>query len=221
MRLLLLRHGETHANVSGELDTAPPGEDLTTLGRAQADAAATVLADREIEAVYVSTLVRTHQTAAPLLERLDLEPTVLEGLREISAGDLEMRSDDAARADYLRVVAAWLTGRHDAMLPGGETREGFLSRYDDAVDRIRATGAATAVIVSHGAAIRTWVGSRAVEDERDWSEVMREPLRNTGCIEVEEREDGWHIVAWQNHPVGGEALEDPAALDPTGRAPGR
>ncbi|MGN6780504.1 MAG: histidine phosphatase family protein, partial [Marmoricola sp.] len=63
MRLLLLRHGETHANVSGELDTAAPGEDLTPLGQAQAEAAATVLADRDIDAVFVSVLVRTQQTA--------------------------------------------------------------------------------------------------------------------------------------------------------------
>ena len=39
MRLLLMRHGQTHANVSGELDTAHPGVDLTDLGRAQAVAA--------------------------------------------------------------------------------------------------------------------------------------------------------------------------------------
>ena len=35
MRLLLMRHGQTHANVSGELDTAHPGLDLTDLGRAK------------------------------------------------------------------------------------------------------------------------------------------------------------------------------------------
>lgn len=221
MRLLLLRHGETHANVTGELDTAAPGEDLTTLGQAQADAAATVLADRGIDAAFVSVLVRTHQTVAPLAERLGLTPTVLPGLREISAGELEMRSDDEARSAYLHTVASWLLGEPDAMMPGGESREAFLARYDDAVAQVRASGATTALVVSHGAAIRTWVGSRAIEDEQDWSEVMMQPLRNTGCIELEERDDGWHIVAWQNHPVGGEALEDPSALDPTGRAPGR
>lgn len=221
MRLLLLRHGETHANVSGELDTAAPGEDLTPLGEAQAEAAATVLADRDIDAVFVSVLVRTQQTAAPLASRLGLTTTELPGLREISAGDLEMRSDDEARSGYLHAVASWLLGEHEVTLPGGETRAAFLERYDEAIATVRASGAETALVVSHGAAIRTWVGCRAVEDEQDWSEVMMQPLRNTGCIELEERDDGWHIVAWQNHPIGGEALEDPSALDPTGRAPGR
>jgi len=65
VRLLLMRHGQTHANVSGELDTAHPGLDLTDLGRAQAVAAAKAIAGERLDAIYVSSRVRTHQTAAP------------------------------------------------------------------------------------------------------------------------------------------------------------
>ena len=36
MRLLLIRHAETTANAQRLLDTAPPGADLTDLGRTQA-----------------------------------------------------------------------------------------------------------------------------------------------------------------------------------------
>ena len=35
-RLILLRHGQTHANVARRLDTRPPGAELTDLGRRQA-----------------------------------------------------------------------------------------------------------------------------------------------------------------------------------------
>ena len=45
MRLLLMRHGQTHANVSGELDTAHPGVELTDLGHTQATTAAQALMD--------------------------------------------------------------------------------------------------------------------------------------------------------------------------------
>ena len=38
MRLILIRHGETTANVALALDTAFPGADLTELGHAQAAA---------------------------------------------------------------------------------------------------------------------------------------------------------------------------------------
>ena len=36
MRLFLVRHGQTHANVARRLDTAVPGLDLTDEGQAQA-----------------------------------------------------------------------------------------------------------------------------------------------------------------------------------------
>ncbi|KTR37372.1 histidine phosphatase, partial [Curtobacterium oceanosedimentum] len=38
MRLLLIRHGQTPANVSGVLDAEVPGPGLTELGQQQADA---------------------------------------------------------------------------------------------------------------------------------------------------------------------------------------
>ena len=38
MRLFLVRHGQTHANVARQLDTAVPGLDLTDEGRAGREA---------------------------------------------------------------------------------------------------------------------------------------------------------------------------------------
>lgn len=66
MRLLLLRHGQTTANVRGALDTAFPGHPLTDLGRAQAAAVPAALADEDVAAVYCSNLTRTRRTAEPL-----------------------------------------------------------------------------------------------------------------------------------------------------------
>ena len=218
MRLLLLRHGQTHSNVSGALDTGAPGADLTDLGRAQADAAGTVLADRGIEAIYCSTLVRTQQTAAPLAERLQLRPEALEALREVRAGDLEMNTDEESALAYRHVVASWLLeGDLSQRMPGAESGQEFLTRFDAAVEDIRTQGHRTALIVSHGAAIRTWVGLHLAEDAAErWREQALQPLHNTGCIEVE-YDDGWQVVAWHNLPVGGDLLDDPGAADPTAR----
>ena len=66
MRLLLVRHGQTAANVRGELDTAIPGPGLTRLGRRQAKAIPTELADEAIDGIYSSALIRTQETAQPL-----------------------------------------------------------------------------------------------------------------------------------------------------------
>src|SRR4051794_19882329 len=163
MRLLLLRHGQTHGNTSGALDTAIPGLELTDLGRRQAEAAARALAQEPIERIFVSPTHRTRQTATPLAEELGLELDVLDGLREIKAGDYEMATDHDSVLGYIGVVADWIEGRLETRMPGGETGHEYLARYDAAIAEVAATGAACALVVSHGAAIRTWVGSRAAD----------------------------------------------------------
>ena len=73
MRLLIIRHAQTPANVRGELDTAHPGPGLTQLGTLQAGRIPAALAHEPIEAIFVSTLVRTRLTAHPLAGSLGLE----------------------------------------------------------------------------------------------------------------------------------------------------
>ncbi len=215
-----MRHGQTHANVSGELDTAHPGADLTDLGRAQAAAASRAIAGEDLDAIYVSSRVRTHQTAAPTARERGIEPTQLDGLEEIQAGDFEMRSDHDAVAGYIGTVAAWLEGDLARRMPGGETGEEFLARFDTAVRTIVDAGHDAALVVSHGAALRTWVATR-MEPHPD-APPATQPLHNTALIVLEGDPDGgWRMVSWQGHPVGGTApgapdLEDPSAEDPTG-----
>lgn len=219
MRLLLMRHGQTHANVSGELDTAHPGVDLTDLGRAQAVAASRALADEPLDAIYVSSRVRTHQTAAPTAEDRGITPIQLDGLEEIQAGDFEMRKDHDAVAGYIGSVATWLEGDLTHRMPGAETGEEFLERFDAAVRRIVEAGHHAALVVSHGAALRTWVSTR-MKPHPD-APPAHQPLHNTALIVLAGDFDaGWRLVSWQGHPVGGTldglSLEDPAAEDPTG-----
>jgi len=215
MRLLLLRHGQTHGNTSGALDTAYPGQDLTELGVRQAEAAARVLHETRIGAIYVSPLVRTQQTAAPLAAVTGLDPVVVEGLREISAGDYEMATDHDSILGFIGVVADWIEGRLDPRMPGAEDGHEFLARYDAAVAGIIAAGHRTALVVSHGAAIRTWVASRVTDSSTH--AMATEGLANTALIEVEgDPTSGWSILSWTTDPIGGSFLDDESAPDPTG-----
>jgi broad specificity phosphatase PhoE len=210
-----MRHGQTHANVTGALDTAHPGADLTDLGVAQAVAASKALADEPLDAIYVSSRVRTHQTAAPTADDRAITPVQLDGLEEIDAGDFEMRNDHDAVAGYIGTVATWLEGNLDQQMPGGETGEEFLARYDAAVQEVVAAGHDSALIVSHGAALRTWTSSR-MQPHPD-APPAHQPLHNTALIVLDgDFDSGWTMVSWQGHPVGGDFLEDPTASDPTG-----
>lgn len=214
MRLLLLRHGQTHANVSGELDTAHPGVELTDLGHTQARAAARALADEHLDVVHVSSRVRTHQTALPTAEARSLTPELLEGIEEIQAGDFEMRNDHDAVHGYIATVAAWIDGDLGARMPGAETGHEFLERYDAAVRRVVDVGHGAALLVSHGAAMRTWASSRLAADQG--TPPATEPLHNTALIVLDGDPDaGWRLVSWHGEPVGGRFLEDEQAADPT------
>ena len=213
MRLLLLRHGQTVANTTAALDTAAPGHELTELGRRQAHAAGQALGTAGIGLVAVSTATRTSQTALPLVRSLGLEPVRHDGLREIAAGDFEMRSDQEALEGFLGTVGAWLEGDLHRRMPGGETGAEFLARYDAAIERVCARGVDATLVVSHGAAIRTWVTHRAIGDHAP----IHEGLHNTGCITLDGSPDeGWTITSWHREPIGGAWLDDEAAPDPTG-----
>ena len=215
MRLLLLRHGQTHGNTIGALDTAHPGADLTELGIRQAEAAALALGDRGFTGIYVSPLVRTGQTAAPLAAKLGLEPVVLEGLKEIQAGAYEMAVDEESILGYIGTVADWIENRLDKRMAGSEDGHEFLARYDEAVGRIADDGHDVALLVSHGAAIRTWVANRVAGSTTH--AMAAEGFANTACIELDGSPgSGWTVVSWHHEPVGGHLLEDESAPDPTG-----
>lgn len=215
MRLLLIRHGQTPANVNGVLDAEVPGPGLTDLGQQQADALPAALADRGIERLFVSTMVRTQITAAPLAASLGLEPVVLPGLREIEAGDTQGKRDEVSVQMYISTVHGWSAGDRSTRMPGAESGEEFFTRYDDAVRQILETGVDVAAAFSHGAAIRTWA-SAAADNTPDHFGTQRH-LENTGIVELEGSfDDGWHLVDWEGEPVGGEQLIDRTAQDPTG-----
>lgn len=215
VRLLLIRHGQTPANVRGELDTRAPGPGLTGLGQQQAEALPAQLAGRAVDAIFVSSLVRTHLTAAPLAAARGLQPVELADLREIEAGELEGRRDDAAVRQYHELLASWIRGETSAVLPGAYDGATFFERYDGAVREVASTTTGVAVVVSHGAAIRTWAGSRATNVDAEF--VTAELLDNTGVVELEGGPDaGWTCLAWAGEPLGGEHLADRSAPDPTG-----
>ncbi|MEU5711383.1 histidine phosphatase family protein [Streptomyces flaveolus] len=218
MRLLLVRHGQTPSNLNHLLDTAVPGPGLTPLGEAQAAALTEALAGEDIEALYASTLVRTQLTAAPLAAARGLEVIVRDGIRELSAGDLEMLPGHTPEGErYLRTVFAWAAGDTALRMPGGESGEEALARYDAVVAEAAASGAGSVAMVSHGAAIRVWTAARA--DNVDVTFAATHPLENTGVIILEgSPTDGWKALSWEGATVepAGEGGPAGEALGATG-----
>jgi len=208
MRLIMIRHGRTASNVDGLLDTAPPGAELDEAGLEQARVLADRLAAESLDAVYASDLVRTRQTAQPLAERHGVEVAILEGLREIQAGDQEL-SD--VWDDYIAVLRGWAMGDTDARRPGGDTFHEFFERFDAAVHHIATAGHEVAALVSHGAALRTWTGQRV--NGMTPRDAATRALGNTAVVVLEgSPADGWTLVEWDDGVPAHQQAE--AQLDP-------
>ncbi len=116
----MLRHGQTEFNadsrMQGQLDT-----DLTDLGRAQAVAAAEVLAKRQPLLIVSSDLRRAYDTAVVLGERTGLEIHADTRLRETHLGDWQGMTHTQVDAVAPGARIAW---REDARWAphGGESR---------------------------------------------------------------------------------------------------
>jgi broad specificity phosphatase PhoE len=200
LRLYLIRHGQTSGNVRGALDTALPGPGLTDLGQSQAQALADAIGDEPIVAVYASQALRAQQTAAPLALRLDLDVEVIEGVKEVDAGDMEGRTDRDAVIVYMDAVRAWTLGDLAVGIPGGETGEQVRTRMLDAVGQLRAKHEEAdpdgiVVLVSHGGAMR--LSAEWLADNIPAEIANSGLIPNTGILELHSLPGGgWHCVRW-------------------------
>jgi broad specificity phosphatase PhoE len=207
MRLILIRHGQTPANVDGVLESTVPGPGLTALGEEEAAALPATLADEKIGAIFASTQVRSQLTAAPLAAALGLTVEVRDGLKEIAAGDGEGRTDRAAVMVYVKTFLAWIDGDLDVRMPGAENGHEVLARFGEVVDEAEQLGHETVAFVSHGAVIRTWAGTHT--DDLDSEFFRTHFVTNTGYVIVEgSTAEGWHLDAWEGGGVFDTALED-------------
>jgi broad specificity phosphatase PhoE len=154
VRLVMVRHGETAANVQHMLDTRPPGLPLNERGQAQAVALGERLASDPITAVHASVALRARQTAAPVAAVHGLDVQVADGVHEVFCGELEGRSGRVALESFMAVYEAWWTGDLDARLPGGESAHDVRNRFLPTLHRILDGASGDVVLVSHGAAIR-------------------------------------------------------------------
>ena len=90
--LLLVRHGESMPAIrdqSFQLRDGQGDPELHPDGKAQARLVCARLLREGVDAVVVSTLTRTQQTAAPLLEATGLKPVIEADLREVHLGEWE------------------------------------------------------------------------------------------------------------------------------------
>jgi probable phosphoglycerate mutase len=158
VEVLLIRHGATIGAPDGETTELLEGHadpPLAPSGHEQARRVADRLAGLPLRALYVTPLRRTHQTAAPLAERLGLEAATVHDLREVFLGEWEggefRRAALQATPAFRRVMAE---ERWD-LIPGAESDARFAERVRRGISTIvqeSGPGAPVAAVV-HGGVI--------------------------------------------------------------------
>jgi probable phosphoglycerate mutase len=129
--ILLVRHGESmpaRPDVPFSLVDGQGDPELAPAGREQAEQVAQRLSTEPITAIYVTTLRRTVETAAPLASLLGIVPVVEPGLREVHLGEWEGGLFRIRVAEGHPIATRFIAEQRWDVIPGAEPSEAFAAR---------------------------------------------------------------------------------------------
>ena len=176
--IFIVRHGDA---IPGADEIIPSGiyDDLplSKIGRQQAQDVAERLSAIHFDAIYSSPLRRCQQTAAPLAERLNLTPIIVDGIKEIKLGNIRPLPDDKNDLEALYqalherqrdiVRLAGESGSWDA-IPDSEPSKAFRQRVVAAFDEIASRHIGHRVVAfAHGGVVNAYA-AEALGLERDF-----------------------------------------------------
>ena len=137
--VVLVRHGASAAAVPGTPFPMVDGRGdppLSEVGEAQARAVGDRLAGEELERLYVTTLRRTAQTAAPLAGATGLEPAIVPELAEVNLGEWEGGEYRIRAANGDPLVHRIFAEERWDLIPGAESPADLEARVQAGIGRI-------------------------------------------------------------------------------------
>lgn len=183
MKFILVRHGETTANVKrlfcGHMDVQ-----LTEKGLAQAEEVAIRLKDRKVDKIISSDLSRAFNTASIINQYHNLEIKKEKSLREINFGDCEGYTYEELVEMKPEAFKKKNVGQWDFTFPGGENLEVLTKRVMKTLDEVRhkSNQTDTVLVVVHAGVIRS-VLSMAIAQNKD--AYWRFDIDNCGVVELD------------------------------------
>lgn len=211
MRLLLVRHGQSLANVERRIQD--DDDPLTEFGRAQARAVGRHLAERgDVTHLYASPLARAYETASLVGTAIGLQPVAMPGLAEVNAGTAAGTLWEDWRVQHPEEAAKIESGsgRMEDRWLGGESGQEFADRvlaaYDELVTQHLGTDDVVTA-VSHGGPL-AWISARVHGDPEDVWPMERAIFQNCSVSELEVSPDG------HGDPVGWNLVDHLADVSP-------
>jgi broad specificity phosphatase PhoE len=150
LKLILVRHGETHWNKDGLVQGGDSDIELNDTGLEQARKLAAFLKNESVTVILSSPLRRAISTAEVIASHHQLPVEIEQGLKELKVGDLEGVAISNLRTTFSRFLLQWWQDGEAMKLPNGESLvdlqqrawkviEGLLEKHKDGI----------AVVVSH------------------------------------------------------------------------
>jgi len=193
--LLLVRHGQTADNAS-HVFQGQGGRGLNDEGRRQARQLAQRLRTAGVDRIVSSDLERATETAGIVGEALSLSFEPDQALREVDVGAWTGLSYAQIAERFPEEWAAWGKGS-DIRRGGGETYAELAVRIAGALDRVvGADDAETILVVSHGAALRSFV-CRLLGLPAQGTRVLA-GMVNTAITTVTVDEHGMRLLSWND-----------------------
>ncbi|UTH74426.1 histidine phosphatase family protein [Chromobacterium sp. IIBBL 290-4] len=205
-RFCLVRHGETDWNreyrLQGHTDIP-----LNDTGLEQAEQLAQAFRPGQaFQALYVSDLTRTRQTAAPLQNKLGLPAHYTHALRERNMGALQGLTYAEAAEQIPDLYHRHQARDPDYDLDGGESLHRFQTRVLEGFADIAARHPGeTVLIVTHGGVLDIMyraATAKALRDKRDF------PIPNAALNWLDYQDGGWSLRRWADESHLAGALDE-------------
>lgn len=189
MDIIIVRHGESEANVRKEF-----GKNETKLsekGRQQAIKTKDYIKTLDFKKVYVSPLKRARET----MELLGLDGEIRDEVREISFGEMEGKTYDIYSEQCPDEVKKWSEDPLNYAVPGGETVKEAYDRIVPFLEELIEKDE-NAIIISHDGTVR--IAMSYIFDNPDYFFRFKADNVSISKITIE---DGFKFINFMNKTV--------------------
>lgn len=156
MKFILVRHGETEANI-GDIYSGWTDFPLTEKGSKAIKATAEALKRYEnIEIIYSSPLNRALTTAKVISASINKEIKIVDNLREMNFGIFDGKERRHIQESYAKEWKSWIEDYVNYRIPEGENLIDVYNRIKDFINKLIEEDK-DSIIVTHGGIIQTMI----------------------------------------------------------------
>lgn len=174
-QLYLIRHGEVEERYHKVFGGSRIDMGLSSLGLKHGEVVAKWLAETPLDAIYASPMLRVQQTLAPLAKQRDMQPIIIQDLREVDFGDWTGHLWEGVQEHFGVSAFDWLEIIETKGIPNGESAAELEARVRPALLKILQENPHRRVAVfCHGGIIRVILAM-----------MLSQPLRNMAHFNIE------------------------------------